>query len=345
MIGHALKPIGAAATPEAREIVAAFFAPGAANMMGLAITAFIFFVVVYLERMRIEILITHDKIREVLGKCSIMLLYISNIPIILAITVFANLRIVSVVTGANWLAYYTSAPQNLAQAAADPTRTLVYIVALMGLVVGFAWFWMRATGMGTRHLPEQFTRLGMSPLGHNGGPETSNQFSVQQTTAFVLLGAVLIGGLVAFADVTGSLVGGASMVLTVGILYQLYQEIASEPVGDAEAQQNEKTRVEKVCPVCGSNVLLYSGTVSGWAFPGAHAGQNYVCKNCGYDVSVVLEMGEEGVKKLKQRYSKGTINGAEYSQPIFPDKWLWFWRGMALIVVGGFLLSILLALL
>lgn len=324
--------------------VDAFFSAGFANMMGVVITVFIFLVVVYLERVRVEIPITYDKIGEIKGKCFIKLLYTSNIPVILVMTVFANLRIVSAITGANWLAYYTSAPQNLAQAAADPTHTLVYIVAFMGLVLGFAWFWMRATGMGTRYLPEQFTRLGISPLGSKSGPEASNQVSAQQTTAFVLLGAVLVGGLVAFAGTTGALVGGASMVLTIGILYQLYQEIVSERIGNANVKQKDETRFEKVCPVCGSSALLYSGTFSGWAFPGVHAGQSYVCKNCEYAGSIVLELGERDVKKLKQRYSQEAINGAEYSQPIFPDKWLWFWRIIALVVIGGFLLPILLIL-
>ncbi|MEK6977009.1 MAG: preprotein translocase subunit SecY, partial [Candidatus Hydrothermarchaeota archaeon] len=46
--------------------------------------------------------------------------------------------------------------------------------------------------------------------------------------AITLLGGASVGLLAAFGDMTGALGGGTGVLLTVGIVYQLYEQFAKE---------------------------------------------------------------------------------------------------------------------
>jgi ABC-type multidrug transport system fused ATPase/permease subunit len=305
----------------------AFFNPafrGGPSMVGLIMTLLLFFAVVYVERTRLEFSIVYRKFDQITGKCSIKFLYLSVIPLLLVMTVFANIRIVAYLTGAHWLVYYTDPPTGLVDVVADPLRTGIYTILLMGLTVAFAWLWLCATGMGPRYLSEQFDRLGMSLIDSDPNPEVAGWELARQATAFALLGAVLVSGFSILAGTTWVFVGAIGLILTVGILRQLYAEISAEHV---------KNKKQEVCPVCGSGSFIYSGTFGGWTFPGIHTGQSYACKNCGYVGSIVLELKAENIEKIRNQWAREAIDGAKYSQLIFPDKWIWFWRIMALVFV------------
>jgi preprotein translocase subunit SecY len=213
-------------------VVDAFFAPGSANMMGIVATIIVFFVAVYAESIHIEIPLAYGKFGGVRGKYPIKFLYTSNIPVILAMTVFANLRIVSAVTGANWLVYYTSAPQSLAQAVADPMRAGIYTLILLGLSVGFAYLWVHMTGMGPRDVAEQLQDSGMMIPGYRRDIKVMEQVLSRYIMTAAILGGAFIALLSAGADILGALGSGTGILLTVGIVYGLYQQIAREQVAE-----------------------------------------------------------------------------------------------------------------
>jgi len=48
------------------------------------------------------------------------------------------------------------------------------------------------------------------------------------------------------------------------------------------------TRAQKVCPRCGSTNVTKSGPFDGWLFP-----IRYVCRDCGYSGTLVLEVERE----------------------------------------------------
>jgi preprotein translocase subunit SecY len=189
-------------------------------------------VAVYAESIHIEIPLAYGKFGGVRGKYPIKFLYTSNIPVILAMTVFANLRIVSAVTGADWLVYYTSAPQSLAGAAADPTRAGIYTLILLGLSVGFAYLWVHMTGMGPKDVAEQLDQSGMMIPGYRRDIKVMEQVLSRYIMTAAILGGAFIALLSAGADILGALGSGTGILLTVGIVYGLYQQIAREQVAE-----------------------------------------------------------------------------------------------------------------
>jgi len=213
-------------------VVNAFFGSGSSNMMGLVATIIVFLVAVYAESIQIEIPLAYGKFGGVRGKYPIKFLYTSNIPVILAMTVFANLRIVSAITGAQWLTYYTTAPQNLVQAVADPTRAGVYTLILFGLSVGFSYLWVFMTGMGPRDVAEQLEDSGMMIPGYRRDIKVMEQVLSRYILTAAILGGAFIALLSAGADLLGAIGSGTGILLTVGIIHGLYQQIAREQVAE-----------------------------------------------------------------------------------------------------------------
>ncbi len=214
------------------DVISSFFRPNLPNMVGLTATIIIFLIVVYAESMRIEIPLAYAKFGGVRGKYPIRFLYTSNIPVILAMTVFANMRIFSAVLNAPWITYYTTPPSGLAQVAADPIRAVFYMVILTGVAMGFAWLWVNMTAMGPRDVAKKLDSSGMLIPGFRRDVRVMEWVLSRYIMTAALLGGAFVGFLSAGADFLGALGSGTGILLTVGIMYNLYQEIAKEQVAE-----------------------------------------------------------------------------------------------------------------
>jgi preprotein translocase subunit SecY len=209
-----------------------FFRPGLPNMMGLVATILVFLIVVYAESMRIEIPLAYGTYGGVRGRYPIKFLYTSNIPVILAMTVFANFRIIAAVLNAPWITTYTSAPNGLSAVIANPLQAGIYMVILVLACMGFAWLWVNLTSMGPRDVAKQLNESGMLIPGFRRDIKVMEWVLSRYIMPTAILGGVFVGLLSAGADFLGALGSGTGILLTVGIMYSLYQEIAKERVAD-----------------------------------------------------------------------------------------------------------------
>jgi preprotein translocase subunit SecY len=209
----------------------AFFRPGLPNMMGVLATFIVFFIVIYAESMRIEIPLAYGRFGGIRGRYPIRFLYTSVIPVILAMVVFANVRILETIfpplQGAT---YYLSAPVGIFDVTADPLRAGIYISVLVLLCMGFAWLWVNMTGMGPRDIAQQLDRSGMLIPGFRRDIRVMEWVLGRYIMTAALLGGAFVGMISAVADFMGALGSGTGILLTVGIMYSLYQEIARERV-------------------------------------------------------------------------------------------------------------------
>jgi len=212
--------------------ISAFFTAGPNNMMGVVATILIFFVVVYTESLRVEIPVTYTKFGGIRGKYPIKFIYTSNIPVILAMTVFANFRIASAVLNIPWLAYYTQPPNGLATVMADPFRTGIYVLILLTFSVVFAWMWIYMTNMSPRDIARQLDDAGMMVPGYRHDIRVMEQILGRYIITTTILGGAFVALISAGADILGALGSGTGILLTVGIVYSLYQQIAREQVSE-----------------------------------------------------------------------------------------------------------------
>ncbi len=214
------------------DVLSSFIRHNLPNMVGLIVTIIVFLIVVYAESMRIEIPLAYGRFGGIRGRYPIRFLYTSNIPVILAITVFANFRIFASLFNAPWLAYYTNAPNGVFQVAADPIHAIVYVTILVLLCMGFAWLWVNMTGMGPRDIAEQLDRSGMLIPGFRRDTRIMEWVLSKYIMTAALLGGAFVGFLSAGADFLGALGSGTGILLTVGIVHSLYEEIAKEQVAE-----------------------------------------------------------------------------------------------------------------
>ena len=237
-------------------------------------TVVVFLGVVYAESMRIEIPLTLGRIRGVGGRYPLKFFYVSNLPVILAAALFANVQLFSsllnnmgypllgmfsaqgqplsnLVLSLNLhelafpLAYLVRAPYGIIGTSAaidqyilNPTYTvlgfiplelvhlLLYSIILVAVCIVFGLFWVETTGMGPSQVAEQLQNVGFSVPGFRRDKRVIERVLERYIPVITIVGSGAVGLLAAFADITGALGTGTGILLSVGILYRLYEELA-----------------------------------------------------------------------------------------------------------------------
>jgi preprotein translocase subunit SecY len=226
----------------------AFFRTAAPSVWGVIGTVIIFLIAVYAESMRVEIPLAYGRFGGTRGRYPIKFLYASVIPVILAGVLFMNVRLFAGILssrGYNFLGtfdlngnptgglvLYTDAPNGINQVIANPLRAVTYLVGLVVLCMAFAWLWINMTGMGPRDIAKQLDSSGMLIPGFRRDIRVMEQVLSRYITVVTILGGAAIGALAATADFLGALGSGTGILLTVGIIYGLYEEIAREQVAE-----------------------------------------------------------------------------------------------------------------
>jgi preprotein translocase subunit SecY len=230
----------------------ALFRTAAPSMWGVIATVIIFLIAVYAESMRVEIPLAYGRFGGTRGRYPIKFLYASVIPVILAGVLFMNVRLFAGIfysrgytflgtfdaqgNPISGLVFYTNPPNGLYGSATNPgiinnpLRGITYLVVLVLLCMAFAWLWINMTGMGPRDIAEQLDSSGMLIPGFRRDIRVMEQVLSRYITVVTILGGAAIGALAAVADFLGALGSGTGILLTVGIIYGLYEEIAREQV-------------------------------------------------------------------------------------------------------------------
>jgi preprotein translocase subunit SecY len=239
----------------------------------LVFTIVVFLVVVYAESMRIEIPLTLGRIRGIGGRYPLKFFYVSNLPVILAAALFANVQLFANVFASMGfpllgafsaeghalpdialslsplqiqfpVAYFVNAPYGvlgtttaISQYLLNPSvsifgvpitiiHILIYTALLMAVCVLFGKFWVETTGMGPKNVASQLQNIGFAVPGFRRDARVIERVLERYIPVITVLGSMAVGLLAAGADLTGALGTGTGILLSVGILYRLYEELA-----------------------------------------------------------------------------------------------------------------------
>ncbi len=225
------------------------------DIIAFLATIIVFGLVIYVESMRIEIPISHAKYK-IPARYPIKFLYTSNIPVILASALFANVYFISQILYkrmqgnpivdllGRWdfageqpqpiagLAYYTTAPRGIAQVIDNPLRAVIYIVILVGACMIFSVIWLETAGMGPRDVAKQLLDADMQIPGFRRNPKVLEKYLERYIPIAALLGGFFVGILAGFADFLGALGTGTGILLTTGIIKQYSEIIAKERLAE-----------------------------------------------------------------------------------------------------------------
>ena len=254
IISGALNPLASVTSPGVPQgAIPAFIysltagQPGWYLLLPVIATIVVFLIVVYAESMRVEIPLSYGGVKGARGKYPLKFIYASNMPVILTSALLLNIQLFAamfqklgfpilgqVVNGKaiNGFAYIMTPPNSLSLLITDPLRVLVYAVIFIGSCILFAILWVELSGIGPKQVSKQLHGMGMQIPGHRSSRAHFEKILKRYIPAITVLGGAFVGLLAFGADLTSALGGGTGVLLTVGILYKLYEEIAQEQLMD-----------------------------------------------------------------------------------------------------------------
>lgn len=222
-------------------------------LIPLLATIIVFSVVLYGESMRVEIPISHGsvrghgRIRGSVGKYPLKFVYSSNMPVILTsallvnVTLFANLfqKIGFPILGhmakgkpIDGIAWLLSTP-NLTMFITEPIHVLVYAIFFIACCILFSYLWVEISGLNAKKISEQLYSSGIQIPGFRSSKRQLYKILKKYIPALTIISGIYVGLIAFLADLTGALGGGTGVLLTVGILHKLYEEMAEEQLMSA----------------------------------------------------------------------------------------------------------------
>ena len=109
-------------------------------------------------------------------------------------------------------------------------KVVVYLsIMIIGSIL-FAKFWIETTDMGASAVARQIQSSGMQIPGFRRDPRIMTRVLERYIPVVTVIGGAAVGALAGFADALGTIgnASGTGVLLTVGIMIQLYEQIARE---------------------------------------------------------------------------------------------------------------------
>src|ERR671916_2105655 len=227
----------------------------------LALTIGIILVLVYIEGIHVDVPIVSTKYRGFTAVYPIKLLYTSVIPVILASALLANAVFMGQMLWANynpnntnpafnWIAtfdpaaqggggqasptggllYYITAPRGLDVAAADPIRSVVYVMFMAAIVTVFSRLWVELGGLSAKTAARNLLDADVQVPGFRRSEGSVEGLLNKYIPALTLLSGMIIGTLAGISDVLGVFGTGTGILLMVSIMVSYYQTLVKEQV-------------------------------------------------------------------------------------------------------------------
>jgi preprotein translocase subunit SecY len=112
-------------------------------------------------------------------------------------------------------------------------HAIIYTVVLMLLCIVFGKFWIEMTGQSPKNLSEQLGEMGWQIPGFRRDPRVIENVLNKYIPTVTVLGSLFVGFLAAIATLSGAVGTGMGILLTVGIIYMLYQQLEQESLFDS----------------------------------------------------------------------------------------------------------------
>jgi len=109
-------------------------------------------------------------------------------------------------------------------------KIIIYMVVIIGGSILFAKFWIETTDMGPTAVARQIQSSGMQIPGFRRDPRVLRKVLERYIPVVTVIGGAAVGALAGFADMVGTIgnASGTGLLLTVGIIIRLYEDIAKE---------------------------------------------------------------------------------------------------------------------
>ena len=218
-------------------------------------TLVVFGVVVYLQSMRVEIPLTFGNVRGFGQKWPLKFLYTSVMPVILIAALVTNFQIIGTTLAGqdgcsilgcvdsqgqatSGLIAHLQAPTGFVDSIITGTTSLFgtgsifhvlfYLsVYIFGSIL-FSIFWMKTSGQDADSVADQIQNTGMKVPGFRKDKRVIKKVLNRYIPGLTVLSGAVVGALAALANMTQAVGGGTGILLTVMIIYKLYEQLAQK---------------------------------------------------------------------------------------------------------------------
>jgi preprotein translocase subunit SecY len=226
------------------------FAQGDASLAVLKMgaifsTLFVFAIAVYVQSMKIEIPLSFGRIRGHGIRWPLSFIYTSVIPVILVAALLANIQLLAGILENREAGGFVSSivpwvtPVNLVNKILTNSFQLIdlahgfsyLLIMTLGCVL-FSVLWVQTSGMDAKSQAKQIMSSGLQIPGFRRDPRILEQVLKRYIGPLTVMGGITIGLLAGLADLTGAIGSGTGILLTVMIIYKLYEEITKQHMMD-----------------------------------------------------------------------------------------------------------------
>ncbi len=236
------------------------------SLLGFIATIGIFLLIIYLNGVRVELPMSYAGYKGFRSKYPIKLLYVSNLPVIFASALFANVyffaqllwsQLGAPAPGTNLffqiigdfnrtttttssgqpstsvvpvggLAYFVTAPRNIEAVAIDPIRAAAYLGIIVAFCAIFSLVWLEVGGLGPAKVARQLMDSGMQIPGYRRSGRPIESILKRYIPVVTVVGGIIVGLVAGFSDFLGVFGTGTGILLSVGIIYQYYELLMRE---------------------------------------------------------------------------------------------------------------------
>ncbi len=221
-------------------------------------TIFVFVIAVYAQAMKVEIPLSFGMVRGQGIRWPLAFIYTSNIPVILVAALIANFQLwggllqnigwpllgkFSASTGQpiSGFVYWIQGPDIVRSVIQQHTvligfapyfQAMFYMLFFILGSVMFSIFWVQTAGMDAKSQAQQMISSGLQIPGFRKDERVLERLLSRYIWPLTIMGGITVGFLAALADLTGSLSQGTGILLTVMIVYRLYEDIARQHMMD-----------------------------------------------------------------------------------------------------------------
>lgn len=226
------------------------------SIFGLLLTAGVLLILVYVQGMKVEIPIVSTKYRGFSAVYPIKLMYVSNIPVILASALTANAVFIGQMLWANvnpannnvfmnflvqfdptspstpigGLVYYITPPRGLDLVALDPLRAVGYVIFMITIVIVFGKLWVELGGLSPKSAAKNLLDADVQVPGFRRSNQPIEVLLNRYIPSVTLIGSGILGLLAGISDVLGVFGSGIGILLMVDILINYYNQLVKEQV-------------------------------------------------------------------------------------------------------------------
>ena len=232
------------------------------SLLGFIATIAVFLIVIYLQGIRIELPMSYAGYKGFRSRYPIKLLYVSNLPVIFASALFANVYFFSQLLWAQFgrpapgtnlffqiigdfnqttsstggtsvspiggLAFFVTAPRNIQNVIAEPLRAAAYLGIIIAFCAVFSLIWLEVGGLGPNKVAQQLMDSGMQIPGYRRSGRPIEAILKRYIPVVTVLGGIIVGLVAGISDFLGAFGSGTGILLSVGIIYQYYELLMRE---------------------------------------------------------------------------------------------------------------------